>query len=110
MLQSIWEVIQPNVLEIIVAILTAIAGFIGTKIKAKYEEKVNDDTKRAVVKTVVNAVEQLYKDLSGSEKLEKAQENIVAMLNDKGINITELEMQMMIEEVCNSFKTAIKGE
>ena len=102
------ELLQPYLMEIIVTILTAIATYIGTKIKKIYEEKVNDDTKRKVVSTVVKAVEQLYKDLNGEEKLEKAQENIVEMLNEKGIMITELEMNMLIEEVCNSFKKEVK--
>lgn len=102
------ELLQPYLMEIIVTILTAIATYIGAKIKKIYEEKVNDDTKRKVVSTVVKAVEQLYKDLNGEEKLEKAQENIVEMLNEKGIMITELEMNMLIEEVCNSFKKEVK--
>lgn len=111
MLEIIWEAIQPNLVAIIMTILTTIATFIGTKIKAIYETKVNDDTKRKVVKTVVNAVEQLYKDLKGQEKLQKAKENIVAMLNEKGITISELEIEMLIEEVCNSFNKGLnKGE
>jgi intergrase/recombinase len=108
MLEIIWEAIQPNLVAIIMTILTTIATFIGTKIKAIYETKVNDDTKRKVVKTVVNAVEQLYKDINGEEKLQKAKENIVAMLNEKGITISELEIEMLIEEVCNSFNQGLK--
>lgn len=111
MLESIWELIQPNLVAIIMTILTTIATFIGTKIKTIYETKVNDDTKRKVVKTVVNAVEQLYKNINGEEKLQKAKENIVAMLNEKGITISELEIEMLIEEVCNSFNKGLnKGE
>lgn len=102
------ELLQPYLMEIIVTILTAVATYIGAKIKKIYEEKANDETKRKVVATVVKAIEQLYKDLNGEEKLEKAQENIVEMLNEKGIMITELEMNMLIEEVCNSFKKEVK--
>ena len=102
------ELLQPYLMEIIVTILTAIATYIGAKIKKIYEEKVNDETKRKVVATVVKAVEQLYKDLKGEEKLEKAKEAILEMLNEKGIMITELEMNMLIEEVCNSFKKEVK--
>lgn len=101
------ELLQPYLMEIIVTILTAIATYIGAKIKKLYEEKVNDETKRKVVSTVVKAVEQLYKDLKGDEKLEKAKEAVLEMLNEKGIAITELEMNMLIEEVCNSFKKEV---
>ena len=102
------ELLQPYLMEIIVTILTAIATYIGAKIKKIYEEKVNDETKRKVVSTVVKAVEQLYKDLKGDEKLEKAKEAVLEMLNEKGITITELEMNMLIEEVCNSFKKEVE--
>lgn len=102
------ELLQPYLMEIIVTILTAIATYIGAKIKKIYEEKANDETKRKVVSTVVKAVEQLYKDLKGDEKLEKAKEAVLEMLNEKGITITELEMNMLIEEVCNSFKKEVE--
>ena len=102
------EFLQPYLMEIIVTILTAIATYIGAKIKKIYEEKANDETKRKVVSTVVKAVEQLYKDLKGDEKLAKAKEAVLEMLNEKGIAITELEMNMLIEEVCNSFKKEVE--
>ena len=77
--------------------MTAIVGFIGTQIKKIYDRATADDTKREVVETCVKAVEQLYQDLSGTEKLEKTKENIVEILNNKGIAISEIEMDMLIE-------------
>ena len=84
-------------LMILYALLTALAGFIGSQIKKIYENHVNDETKEKVVATCVKAVEQLYHDLNGEEKLNKAKENIVAMLSTKGIEITEIEIDMLIE-------------
>lgn len=104
------NLIQPYLLELIVATLTGVATFIGTKIKKIYEEKVNTETKEKVVNTVVNAVEQLYKDLKGEEKLNKCIENAIEMLNEKGIMVTELELRMMIESTVNGFNKAKKGE
>lgn len=102
--------IQPYLLEVIVAILTGIATYIGTRVKKLYEEKVNTETKEKVVSTVVNAVEQLYKDLKGEEKLNKCIENATEMLNEKGITVTELELRMLIESIVNSFNQTKKGE
>ena len=70
-------------LMILYALLTALAGFIGTQLKRIYENHINDETKEKVVATCVKAVEQLYHDLNGEEKLAKAKENIVAMLTAK---------------------------
>lgn len=108
MIQEILQAIQPNIIEILVAILTGVASFIGMRFKNIYEENVTDERKRKVVKMVVEAVEQVYKDLDGNEKLLEAQSNIVKILNEKGITISDLEMKMLIEETCNSFKKAIK--
>ena len=44
------------------------------------------------------------------KRKEKAKENIILMLNEKGIVITELEMDMMIEEVVNGFNSGLKKE
>lgn len=102
--------IQPYLLEVIVAVLTGIATYLGTRIKKVYEEKVNTETKEKVVSTVVNAIEQLYKDLKGEEKLNKCIENATEMLNEKGITVTELELRMLIESIVNSFNQTKKGE
>lgn len=97
------ELFSAYVVPVIIALATALAGFIGTQLKEVYQKHVNDKTKEAVTRTCVKAVEQLYHDLGGPEKLEKAQEGIVQMLNEKGIPISELEMNMLIESVVSEF-------
>lgn len=84
---------------ILYAVLTAVAGFLGKQLK-KY---ITDKTKKDVVKTCVKAVEQLYKDLHGEEKKQKAVESITAMLAEKGITITELEINLLIEAAVAEF-------
>ena len=88
---------------ILYAALTAIAGFLGAQVKKLYRKCTDDDTKKKVVETCVKAVEQLYQDLSGAEKLEKAKENILAILISKDITISEIEMDMLIESCVAEF-------
>jgi hypothetical protein len=102
------EFISAYGVEIIFTLLTAAATALGAWIGRIYKAKVNDETKRKIVKTVCMAVKQIYKDLSGAEKYEKAVESIVAMLNEKGITITDIEIKMLIEEVCADFTDAVK--
>lgn len=97
------EIFAGYILPVVLAALTALAGYIGTRLKGIYEKYVNDKTKEAVVRTCVKAAEQLYHDLSGAEKLAKAQEGVVEMLNEKGIPISELEMNLLIESVVSEF-------
>lgn len=91
------------VLPVIAAAFTAFAGYIGTQVKKLYEKYINDKTKKSVVRTCVKAVEQLYHDLNGPEKLKKAQEGVREMLNEKGIPITDLELNMLIESIVSEF-------
>lgn len=95
---------------ILYAILTALAGYIGIVAKRIYTKYVNDKTKQAVAKTVVQAVEQIYKDLHGEEKLNKALEAASEMLAEKGITITDLEMRMLIEAALAEFNRAFEKE
>lgn len=90
-------------LPVIAALLTGIAGYIGTQIKKLYEKYVNNKVKQDVVRTCVKAVEQLYHDLGGPEKLKKAQEGVRQMLEEKGIPITELELNLLIESIVSEF-------
>ena len=96
--------------QIVYALLSVVATALGAWIGKIYKEKVNDETKRKVVKTCCTAVEMLYKDLKGEEKYKRACEGISEMLAEKGITITALEMQMLIEEVCYDFAHAVKTE
>lgn len=95
---------------ILYAVLTALAGYIGIVAKRLYTKYVNDKTKQAVAKTVVQAVEQIYKDLHGEEKLNKALEAASEMLAEKGITITDLEMRTLIEASLAEFNRAFEKE
>ena len=95
---------------ILYAILTAIGGYLGIWAKKLYTKYVNDKTKQAVAKTVVQAVEQLYKDLRGEEKLEKALEAAADMLAERGITVTDLELRILIEAAVGEFNKAFEKD
>ena len=97
------EIFGAYVLPAIVSLLAAAAAFVGNQLKRLYEKYINDKTKQSVVRTCVKAVEQLYHDLGGPEKLEKAKASAVEMLNEKGIPITDLELSMLIESAVSEF-------
>ena len=96
-------------MEILYAIITAIAGYIGIVVKNLYQKYVNDATKKAVVKTCVQAVEQLYTDLHGQDKYNKVVESVSEMLTEKGITITEIELKMLIEAAVGEFNKVFES-
>lgn len=104
------EMFSTYVLPVLAAALTALAGFLGTQLKALYRRWVDDKTKEAVVRTCVKAVEQLYHDLGGPKKLEKAREGVRQILEEKGISISQLEMDLLIESVVAEFNYGLSAE
>ena len=104
------EFISQYGVTILYTVITAIAGYLGIFIKGLLEKYVNDSIKRAVAKTCVEAVEQIYKDLHGEDKLNKCLESMSEMLMEKGITITSLEMRMLIEAAVLEFNKHTKIE
>ena len=94
---------------ILYAVITAIAGYLGIVIKNLYEKWINDKTKKAVVKTCVQAVEQIYKDLHGEDKYNKVVEAASEMLAEKGITISEFEIKMLIEAAVAEFNKVFEN-
>lgn len=91
------EAFSDILVDILGIVVLVIATIVGRAIK-KY---IDTDAKAKVVNAVVNAVEQLYKDLHGEDKYNKAVEHITELLNAKGLGITEDEMRILIEAAVN---------
>lgn len=99
----ILEIVNTYGLEIIGAILTALAGIAGTVITKLATKYINTKVKRQIARTVVRGVEQLYKHLNGEEKLAKALEAAAEMLQQAGITVTDLELRMLLEDAVGEF-------
>lgn len=100
------EFINAYGLQIMYAIITAIAGYIGIVIKNLVTKYLNDKTKRDVAKSAVKFVEQVYKDIHGEEKLAEALVAASEMLAEKGITVTDLELRVLIEAAVAEFNEA----
>jgi hypothetical protein len=100
------EFINQYGLEIMYAIITAIAGYVGIVIKNLFAKYIDDKTKRAVAKTAVQFVEQVYKELHGEDKLNTALSAASEMLAEKNIHVSELEMRVLIEAAVSEFNDA----
>jgi len=91
---------------ILYALVTAIGGYIGIVLKNIYKNYINDKTKREVVKTAVQYVEQVYSSLESTEKFNEACKAASDMLLEKGITISELELKVLIEAAVNEISNA----
>ncbi len=108
-MEFITDFISAYGVEILYAILTFIAGYLGVYIKKLVTKWFDNKTKQDVAKTCVKAVEQIYKDLHGDEKLQKALEAASEMLMSENITITDIELRMLIEAAVAEFNDAFNS-
>lgn len=97
------DILLPAVASVIAVLL----GVLATKIKTTYNDKVQDETVRTIVKSVVEWAQQVYQDCEGPEKLQKALEKASIILNEKGITISDEELNMLIESAVYGLKQGI---
>ena len=90
MKEIITQMITEYLPVILTAVMTAIVGFV----KSKYTKIANDSIKKDVAATTVKYIEQIYKDVHGTEK---AKETMLALLEEKGIKISDVELVILLE-------------
>ena len=97
------NILNDYIVQIVLAILLALAAWLGAQIKNLYKRYVNTEIKQAVCRTAVRFVEQVYKDVHGPEKLTAAMQKASEILATYGITITETELVAIIEAAVNEF-------
>ena len=97
------DVLMQYLLKILGYVLSAAAVWLGYELKKLANRHVNTQTKKDVARTVVQAVEQIYKDLHGEDKLNKALETASEILTAQGIHVTGLELRTLIEDAVGEF-------
>jgi LL-H family phage holin len=105
--------LQAEIINIIASILLVFAGFITKQITGYLKEKgliKKLEKNKELVKIVVNAVEQTSKHFNGEEKLNVAKLELVKLMNEKKIKISEKEMDLLIESVVKEMKDTVKEE
>lgn len=107
MLNELINQICNNILQTILVLVFSYVGLAFNKLNTKY---VNSETKRIVVKDCVKCVEQIYTDLHGDDKKAECENRIVQLLYEKGITITQTELDIMIEAAVHELnKTRQRG-
>ena len=104
LLEELMTELQPLIITACVTIVTTVATWLGAQVKTIIKDKVDTQTKKDIIETTCRYVNQVYKDLNGPAKLQKAKEEALMLLNEKGIKITDLELTVLIEATVNSFK------
>ncbi len=103
-----------NEYGILSMVITAVVGAVGTAFGLFFKwlynktigDKIKTETIEKIAGIVVKYVEQVWKDIHGEEKLDKALEAFEEMLSNKGITISKLEMRVYLESALAGFNNA----
>lgn len=100
------EFLSEGILAVLGVALTFLASRLGSLLGKLWREKLKDENVRSVAATCVRAVEQMYKNKSGKEKLEKALIMGEKLLSRKGIRISAQELRVVLEAALSEAKGA----
>lgn len=106
------EQIQTAILGALGTITVALIGVITKKVVAFLNEKGITDKlnkKQYLVDIAVNAAEQVYQNEDGAVKLANARKEALKLLNDNGLNITDAELQNLIEASVKAMNDAFNS-
>ena len=107
------DAIYAELINSAIVILVALSGIV-TRYIVKYLKKkgliADIESNKEIVKIVVGAVEQTYNHLNGNEKLNVAKLDLIKLMNEKKIKISEKEIDLLIESVVKEMKKTTKDE
>lgn len=98
---------QPALLALLVAIIGYLAKVAGTQVQRvsdKYAIKAKLDANKTIVDLSVKYVQQVFKDADGETKYNEAKNKALEIMSEKGIKITDAELNMLIEASVANFK------
>lgn len=101
--------LQPVLIQSMMAIVTVLIGiateYLVVFLKSKgIDEKLK--SKERIVRIGINAVEQLYQELDGPAKLQKAKEITLVELGKNNIHVDETELEFFMEGIMGEINKA----
>lgn len=105
-----FESIQVELINLAIVVLTTLAGFVAKQATSFLKNSgalAQAENNKQMVNIVVSAVEQMYKEVGGQEKFEMAKLELVKLLNEKKIKVSQTEIDLLIESAVKEMKKNI---
>ncbi len=100
-MSDILNIIKNDITGVISTIITGIIGYLGVRIKNIIKAYYQERLKKEIIDKTVKYVEQTCKDYSCEEKKKKALVMSLNWLKEKKINISDTELEILIESAVN---------
>jgi hypothetical protein len=102
------QILSECLVSVLGVILTALAARLGKQMGKVWRERAQSEAVQSVAKSCVAAVEQMYRELGGEEKLERALHFCETLLTEKGISISAEGMRIALEAALCEWKGAFQ--
>lgn len=96
------QIILQTLTEALPVILNVVIVGIMGLLSKEYKQYINTDIKKSVIADTVKYIEQIYMDIHGYDKLNAAKDKAVKLLKNKGIDISDSELTVLIESAVNN--------
>ncbi|MDN6066058.1 MAG: phage holin family protein [Staphylococcus equorum] len=110
-MNELLQAITPILLALLVGIigyLAKIAGIQAQRVADKYAIKAKLDANKTIVNLAVKYVQQVFNEADNKTKYNEAKNKALEILSEKGIKITDAELNMLIEASVANFKQGMK--
>lgn len=102
------ELLFEALLSVIGVVLTAVIGRIVAIVGKGLKERFSEEGVMSAAYTVVGAVQMMYREAGGEEKMECALGLLEDRLKTKGIRLTREEMRLFLESALAEWKRAFR--
>lgn len=107
------EQIYIEVINLLAVVITALLGWVTKHVVALLKRKgviAQLESNKELVKIVVNGVEQAFYHLKGDEKLQLAKIEVLKLLEEKKVKISEKELDILIEAMVKEMNDKAREE
>lgn len=104
---------EAEILNLGVLAVVTIVGIVAKSVISLLKKKgimTNIENNKEIAKIVVDGIEQGYKHLQGAEKARLAKLEFLKFAKQKGLKVSEAELDMLIEASVKGMNKAIKDE
>lgn len=98
-LNELLNAIMPYILSALATVIASVGAYLGLKVKEYLDTK----EKKEIVEQTIKYVEQVGKVLGSKEKKELALQKASEWLELKGLKVSEVELDILIEAFVNDF-------
>lgn len=109
-MELVTEIINTYGVKLLAMVAYIIFGAVAMFVKSLANKAFNTEVKQNLAKTAVQAVEQMYKDIHGEEKLTAAMKLLSESLKEYNINISTSEMKLLLEAAVGEFNRVFEKE